>query len=295
MALSEDFLDHLQSGLTTLARCWLLRRKDGWVRGFTDHDTDVVFAGVTFRADTGLTAHALMQTTGLAIDNTEALGALSDASVTEADIRAGRFDGAEVEAWLVNWANPDERLLQFRGSLGEITRSGGAFRAELLGLTETLNRPQGRVYQSACSAVLGDGRCGFDTNQPGFSEELAVVAIEDDVRFTLDGADEQPERWFEKGRFAVLDGGAAGLVGVIKNDGIGAGGRVVELWQALRAPMRVGDRVRIEAGCDKRHQTCRDRFDNIVNFRGFPHIPGEDRLLSVPVQGTTVDETGGGK
>lgn len=295
MALSEDFLDHLQSGLTTLARCWLLRRRDGWVRGFTDHDTDVAFGGVVFRADTGLTAHAIMQTTGLAIDNSEALGALSDASVTEADIRAGRFDGASVEAWLVNWANPDERLLQFRGTLGEITRSGGAFRAELLGLTETLNRPQGRVYQSACSAVLGDGRCGFDTDQPGFSAELAVVAIEDDVRFTLDGAVEQPERWFEKGRFAVLDGGAAGLVGVIKNDGIGAGRRVVELWQALRAPMRVGDRVRIEAGCDKRHQTCRERFDNIVNFRGFPHIPGEDRLLSVPVQGTTVDETGGGK
>lgn len=295
MALGEAFIDHVQSGLTTLARCWLLRRKDGWVRGFTDHDEDVVFGGVTFCADTGLTAHAIMQTTGLAIDNTEALGALSDASVTEADIRAGRFDGAEIEAWLVNWANPDERLLQFRGALGEITRSGGAFRAELLGLTETLNRPQGRVYQSACSAVLGDGRCRFDLDQPGFSAELDVVAVEDDVRFTVDGATGQPERWFEKGRFKVLDGPAAGLVGVIKNDRVGPGGRMVELWQAIRATVRVGDRVRIEAGCDKRHQTCRDRFDNIVNFRGFPHIPGEDRLLSVPVQGTTVDETGGGK
>lgn len=295
MALGEGFIDHVQSGLTTLARCWLLRRKDGWARGFTDHDEDVVFGGVTFRADTGLTAHAIMQTTGLAIDNTEALGALSDASVTEADIRAGRFDGAEIEAWLVNWANPDERLLQFRGALGEITRSGGAFRAELLGLTETLNRPQGRVYQSACSAVLGDARCRFDLDQPGFSAELDVVAVEDDVRFTLDGATGQPERWFEKGCFKVLDGPGAGLVGVIKNERVGPGGRVVELWQAIRASVRVGDRVRIEAGCDKRHQTCRDRFDNIVNFRGFPHIPGEDRLLSVPVQGTTVDETGGGK
>lgn len=167
--------------------------------------------------------------------------------------------------------------------------------AELLGLTETLNRPQGRVYQSACSAVLGDARCRFDLDQPGFSTELDVVAVEDDVRFRLDGATGQPERWFEKGRFAVIEGSAAGLVGVIKNDVTGPDGRVVELWQAIRATVRVGDRVRIEAGCDKRHQTCRDRFDNIVNFRGFPHIPGEDRLLSVPVQGTTVDETGGGK
>jgi uncharacterized phage protein (TIGR02218 family) len=295
MTMNQAFLDHVQSGLTTLARCWLLRRRDGWVRGFTDHDSDVVFGGVTFRADTGLTAHAIMQTTGLSIDNSEALGALSDASVTEADIRAGRFDGAEVEAWLVNWADPEERLLQFRGRLGELTRSGGAFRAELLGLTEALNQPQGRVYQSACSAVLGDAHCRFDTDQPGFSEDLAVVAVEDGVRFTLDGATAQPARWFEKGRFTVLDGAAAGLVGVVKNDGAGPGGRVVELWQAVRAPVSVGDRVRIEAGCDKRHQTCRDKFDNIVNFRGFPHIPGEARLLSVPVEGTTTDETGGRK
>lgn len=134
--MTQDFLDHLASGLTTLSRCWCLRRADGWVQGFTDHDTDISFDGVDFRAGTGLTANALMQTTGLSIDNSEALGALSDASVTEADIRAGRFDGAKVEAWLVNWENPAERILQFRGTLGEITRSGGAFRAELLGLTE---------------------------------------------------------------------------------------------------------------------------------------------------------------
>ncbi|MZR14039.1 DUF2163 domain-containing protein [Maritimibacter sp. DP07] len=295
MHMSEAFLDHLQGGLTTLARCWLLRRRDGWVRGFTDHDRDLAFDGVTFRAETGLTAHAIMQTTGLAIDNSEALGALSDAAVSEADIRAGRFDGAEVEAWLVNWADPAERVLQLHGTLGELTRAGGAFRAELLGLSEALNQPQGRVYQSACSAVLGDTRCGVDLDQPGFSETCTVLRVEDEVRLTLEGEIAQPERWFAKGRLRVLDGEAAGLTGVIKNDAPGAAGRHVELWQALRAPLAPGDRVRIEAGCDKRLETCRDRFANIVNFRGFPHVPGEDRLLSVPVTGTTVDTTGGGK
>lgn len=295
MALSQSFLDHVQGGLTTLSRCWLLRRTDGWVRGFTDHDSDISFGGVTYRADTGLTANAIMQTTGLAIDNSEALGALSAAAVTEIDILAGRFDGADVEAWLVNWANPSERMMQFRGKLGEITRAGGAFRAEILGLSEGLNKPQGGVYQKPCRAVLGDGRCGVDLDGAGMSEELSVLAVEEGVRFTVDGATEYPERWFEKGRLVALDGEAAGLVGVIKNDGIGASGRVVELWQGLRVDVRVGDKVRIEAGCDKRHQTCVQKFDNILNFRGFPNIPGEGRLMSVPVQGTTIDETGGGK
>lgn len=293
MPATQAFLDHVQSGLTTLARCWKLTRRDGWSRGFTDHDADILFGGQTYKADTGLTAHAIMQTTGLSIDNSEAVGALSDASLRDRDVEAGRFDGANVEAWLVNWANPEERSLQFRGNLGEITRSGGAFRAELLGLAEGLNRVQGRVYQSDCSAILGDGRCRFDLATPGFFEDLAVASTDDSTSFILTGGREHPNRWFERGRVRVLDGSGAGLSGVVKNDAKHPDGRRIELWQALREEIVPGDRLRLEAGCDKQSLTCRMKFDNMINFRGFPDIPGEDRLLSVPVSGETVDTTGG--
>ncbi|MDP4989929.1 MAG: DUF2163 domain-containing protein, partial [Marivita lacus] len=124
------------TGVTTVARVWEVRCRDGRRFGFTDHDLDLSFDGLVFRADTGMSAAAVQQGTGLSVDNTEAVGALSDASVTEADIAAGRFDGAEVTAWLVNWADVTARKVLFRGSLGEITRNGGAFTAELRGLTE---------------------------------------------------------------------------------------------------------------------------------------------------------------
>ena len=124
--MSVEALDaHLATGVTGVARCWRLTRRDGVVHGFTDHDRDLGFDGTIFLAGTGLSAAALSQSTGLAVDNSEAVGALSDVSVTEADIVAGRFDGAEVEAWLVEWANPENRVMQFRGSIGEISRSGG--------------------------------------------------------------------------------------------------------------------------------------------------------------------------
>lgn len=295
MALSEALLDHLASGITTLARCWRLTRRDGWSRGFTDHDGDLVFDGVTYVANTGLSARALMQTTGLSIDNSEALGALTDLSVTEADIRAGRFDGAEVEVWLVNWAEVSERMMLFRGHLGEITRAGGAFRAELLGLAEILNQPQGRVYQKSCSAVLGDGKCRFDLGQLGFTDEAEVLAVEYGTKLSLSGTQDPPDRWFERGMLTVLTGAAEGLTGVIKNDRRSAAGRDVALWQELRAGIVPGDRVRIVAGCDKQPGTCEDKFGNMLNFRGFPTIPGEDRLLSVPVRGTTTDNTSDAK
>ena len=135
MAGREDLLAHLAGGVTTLCRAWAVQRKDGTLLGFTDHDRDLRFDGIVFRAGTGMTARALVQTTGLAVDNSEAVGALSSDAVTEADLMAGRYDAAEVRCWLVNWTDVAQRLLQFRGSLGEIVRSGGAFRAELRGLT----------------------------------------------------------------------------------------------------------------------------------------------------------------
>lgn len=275
---------HLEGAITTVCRCWRLQRRDGATFGFTDHDGDLVFDSTVFRAGSGLSASAVQQTTGLSVDNTEALGALSDASVTEADLIAGRYDGAEVVAWLVNWAAPEERVIQFRGTLGEIARSGGAFRAELRGLTEALNQPQGRVIQSSCGAVLGDGACRFDLSQPGYFVERAVEAVEAGRVFAFTALAGFDDRWFERGRFTVLSGAAAGLVGMVKNDRIGPAGRRVELWQALATGVAVGNMVRIEAGCDKRADTCRMKFGNFMNFRGFPHVPGDDWLTSYPTR-----------
>ncbi|MDH2327624.1 DUF2163 domain-containing protein [Cereibacter sp. SYSU M97828] len=280
---------HLALGVTTVCRAWAVARADGIMLGFTDHDTDLAFDGITFAASSGLTAMALQQTTGLAVDNTEALGALSDAGVTEADLLAGRFDRAEMRCWLVNWADPSQRSLQFRGTFGEITRTGGAFRAELRGLTEALNQPQGRSYQTGCSALLGDRACGFDLSGPGYSAERAAEQIEDRriLRFAdFAGFD---DRWFERGRLVVLTGAGAGVVGLIKNDRLSASGREIELWQSLGPDIAPGDMLRIEAGCDKRAETCRLKFANFANFRGFPHIPGEDWLASYPNSGSVKD------
>ena len=89
---------HLGTGHTTVSRCWKITRNDGEVLGFTDHDRDRSLDEVAFQAETGLTAMALQQGTGLAVDNTEAIGALSSTAIREEDIEASRYDGAEVLA-----------------------------------------------------------------------------------------------------------------------------------------------------------------------------------------------------
>lgn len=291
MGFTQALQAHLGTGTTTLCRCWGLTRADGRRLGFTDHDVDLAFEGFVFRAGTGLTASALEQSSGLAVNNTEAVGALSSAAVSDADLTAGRYDGAEVLAWLVNWKRPEERALQFRGTLGEITRGAGAFVAELRGVTESLNQPVGRVYQTRCGTVLGSAACGFNTTTFGYAAEEPVISVADGKAFRI-AAGAFAARLFERGRFEVLDGEAAGLVGVVKNDRILGAERVIELWEAIRASLAAGDRVRVVAGCDKRAETCRDKFQNLMNFRGFPTIPGEDWLMAYPAAS---DRNDGGK
>jgi uncharacterized phage protein (TIGR02218 family) len=274
---------HLASGATTVCRVWTVTRRDGTVLGFTDHDCDLQVEGVLCRADTGLSARALQQTTGLSVDNSEAVGALSDAAIAEGDLSAGRFDGAEVRTFLVNWQAPEERLELFRGSFGEVTRSEGRFQVELRGLSEALNQPQGFSYLPTCSAVLGDGRCRFDLAAPGYRIEAAIERVEGGSAFLLNASPAFDDRWFEGGRVEAVTGQAAGLIGVVKSDRRLPGGRRIELWQSLGADPVAGDILRISAGCDKLAATCRTKFGNFLNFRGFPNVPGEDWLASYPV------------
>lgn len=285
----SDLYAHLATRATTVCRAWSLVRRDGVTLGFTDHDRDLTFDGIRFAASSGVTARALAQSTGLSVDNSEAAGALSAAALTEGDILAGLYDGAEVSVWLVNWADTTARLRQFRGSIGEIERGGGAFRAELRGLSEVLNQPQGLVYQKPCSAILGDQRCTFSLAAPGFFDERPVEVVIDRIRFGYAGFNSFADRWFEAGRLVVLTGVAAGLVGVVKNDRLTGSGRVIELWQSIGAEVGAGDLVRLEAGCDKRAETCKFKFSNFLNFRGFPDIPGEDWLMAYPTRATIND------
>ena len=278
----DALLAHLEGAVTTVCRAWAVERADGMRLGFTDHDRDLAFSGWDFRADSGMSAGALAQTTGLSVDNMEAVGALSDPAITEADIAAGRYDRATVTIWLVNWAAPEERLVLFRGSLGEVTRAAGGFRADLRGLAEELNQPRGRVYQRGCSCILGDAGCGVDLDEPGLQAEVAVSQVSGSRRFACEGLAGFAEGWFVRGRLRVLSGAGAGLTGQIQSDTLDGSTRHLELWQEMRAAIAPGDLVRVEAGCAKTLSDCRDKFDNVLNFKGFPYIPGDDWVTSYP-------------
>lgn len=279
---NDALLTHLATGATHVCHCWAITRRDGFVLGFTDHDRAIVFDGIRFTPESGLSAKALASTTGLSVNNTEAVGVLSSDAITEADIEAGRYDAAKVRIWQVQWDNPSAREVQFAGSIGEITRASGGFQAELRGLSDALNQPQGRSYLKTCSAILGDAQCALDLSDPAFSVSRDVSFETEGHSFRFADLSMFNDGWFVGGLLEVQTGNARGLSAVIREDIQEDDGRIIRVWEPIRAQIAVGDTVRIIAGCDKRSATCREKFANFINFQGFPDIPGDDWLVSVP-------------
>jgi uncharacterized phage protein (TIGR02218 family) len=284
-AIPEALQAKFDSGVTTLCRCWRITRRDSVVQGFTDHDEDVVLDGLPCRAGTGFAGSEASTKLGLAVGGSEISGGLSDDALNEADLAAGRYDAAVVEVFLVDWSEPELFVLLSKGTLGEVRREGAAFVAELRGLADRLSQESGRLYTAACSADLGDERCGVDLGDPLYRGAGAVNALKGISSFLAIGLDEFADGWFTAGRLAWTGGPNEGLAVEVKQHRNGADGVLIELWQAMAEPLSVGDTFTVTAGCDKRFDTCRDRFLNAANFRGFPHIPGNDFVARTAIAG----------
>ena len=282
--IPADLQSKLDSGCTTLCRCWILTRSDGVVQGFTDHDEDVILGGVTCAAGTGLTGSEATQKLGLAADTSEISGALAADTLNGDDLAAGRYDAAAVELWLTDWSEPALRVLIAKGALGEVKRDGTAFTAELRGTSDRLSQQTGRLFTTTCSADLGDARCKIDLTAPAYRGVGSVTSVTATSSFTASGLDAFDDGWFTAGKLTFASGANADLSVEVKTHR-NTGSVSIDLWQAMPEPVGAGDAFSVTAGCDKAFATCHDRFANAVNFRGFPHIPGNDFVISYPVQG----------
>lgn len=160
--IPEEMAARIESGAAGLCHAWVVRRTDGVVAGFTDHDRDLVVEGVVCRAASSWTAGAADSGVGFSAGSAAVAGGLDDLAITDADVEAFLYDGAAVELWRVDWARPDLRVRLWTATLARIRREGAGFTADLEGPLAKLERVVGRTYGRECDAVLGDGRCRVD-------------------------------------------------------------------------------------------------------------------------------------
>jgi uncharacterized phage protein (TIGR02218 family) len=109
-----------------------------------------------------------------------------------------------------------------------------------------------------------------------------VVASASLTQLTASGLSAFASGWFSRGLLAFTAGANVGFKVEVKLHTADTSGPYLDLWQPAPNPIAVGDTFTVTAGCDKLIDTCDLRFNNAVNFRGFPHIPGSDFLLANP-------------
>lgn len=284
---SSDLNTHIQGEVTSLATLWKITRKDGTVLGFTDHDEDITYpanpSGLVYAAATAYSRSALRSSDNLDVQNIQMEGVIELDSISDDDIRAGKYDYAAVEIRMVNWQDLSQ------GSVGEPTVTGWIgqvelkefqYSAELRGLSQLLTQTLGDLYQPGCRVDLGDpATCKVDL--AALTQAGEVTSTADNRTIFASGVSEA-DGYFDGGLLTWVTGANAGLSMEVKQWTDGSASGEIVLMLKMLLDIQAGDTFTIAPGCDKNVSTCKNKFNNVINFHGEPYVPGRDFLFTYP-------------
>lgn len=292
--ISAQMQTHIEGGVTTLATLWRIKRRDGTNFGFTDFQSDLTFddgeGSLKYLAKSGVSRTAVRANSTLSVDNLEIMSRLEVGIVQEDDVRAGLWDFAEVRLSLVNYKDLTMGNIKIsRGFLGEVSIRDHDYLAEFRSLTQTLSQTIGEVYTVGCLADVYDSRCGL--NKAASTDSTTVEAIDSGntvitypagalKEHPLNSGNDSPDGHHTGGLITFTSGLNAGISLEIHNHVASTRElTAVEPWPFTVAP---GDAFDVHPGCDKVVTTCVTKFNNVANFRGFPHVPGTDQITRYP-------------
>jgi len=278
-----DLQTHYNLEATKLTILIKIVRRDTQTFGFTSHDKRLYYNGLWYETNESSPFMSdLKRDSGLAPSNSEIDGSFST-DITASDAEAELWSGAIVDVYRANWTDIGDGVkLLAHGELGEITHDGRKYKVEMMGRAHKLGRVVTRHYLPTCDADLGDARCGVDIE--ALAVNLTVTSVTDNRIFATDLGSPATADYFTYGRVTWLTGLNADRQMEVKSQ-TEAG--VFTLQLGMKRAITVGDTLRAYPGCNKLHKTgvaeylgdCKIKFDNVVNFRGFPEIPGIDKIL----------------
>ncbi|WP_206238066.1 DUF2163 domain-containing protein [Novosphingobium terrae] len=257
--------------LETVATWWRIDRRDGVSLGFTTHDADLWFDALLHRSAPGMKPAAIRRSTGFDADSAEVDGAIAHDSIAEADLVAGRYDGARVAVGLVDWQTLEFTAI-YAGSIGGVTQDSNRFSAQLVSRKGDLARDPVPRTSPCCRADFCGQGCGLSAAR--FTHE-AVLASFDPGQNAVTMAGDVAASLLPGGQIRWLDGPYAGLAMTIA--GLAGDGLVLD--RPLDLPLAAGLRAQLREGCDHTLATCAARFGNALNFRGEPFLPGNDMVI----------------
>jgi uncharacterized phage protein (TIGR02218 family) len=265
-------LQHYQSGCTTLCTIWTITLTNGTQHFFTDHDQDVIFSGQIYMSVVGYSPTAVDTSSELNPDNLELAGFMTSPSLTEADIHSGIWDYAKVEIAEINYLDPSmgKNILR-TGTIGQVKGGRTKFTAELRGLMQAYTRTIVRETTKECTADLGDARCKVDL--AAFTITVTVQTVDALNQSITSSGIPGPTSYWDGGLVSFTSGANAGLKMEVQFSTAGA----ISLHESMPFVIAPGDTFTMYPGCSKRLiEDCKNKFDNVINNRGFEYLPGSD-------------------
>ncbi len=287
-SLTFEMTQHLAEEVTNLATLWHAILVTGQEFFFTSHDADVVFEGNTYVAESGFLTTASANTSELSVDNVNIEGYVTPTGVTDEALRNGLWDGAYMEIFRANWMDPTMGpIRQHAGNLGQVDYStNGYFTAELRGLLQKISQTIGHEYSSECWADLGDSEC--KVNLAPLSRDVTIVSAASRKNFvTTAFSPSVPAGWFTGGLAHFTSGLNQDLQMEIKSHS----GTTIELFLPLPYTIAPSDGVHLSPGCNKTFDHCKNKFNNVLNMRAQPYVPGMDDILAVTIHSSVTNTT----
>lgn len=249
---------------------------DSSVITLTDHNKPFVLDGTTYNPSPNLNAIQMLQTKGTQVNTQKVFSTWFEGVFTLEELNAGLYDDADIEVGWAAWRlTPIEGMVIFSGKVGEITFNDEGVTFEALDDMKLLEENFGRTYTTHDPYTFGDPQFGL--SEASFTDTGSInFVLSNRLKFKADGPmTSQQSGWFTFGKLTFTSGPNNGYSGEVKihDKNVDANiGTSIEFFIPTPYPMTVGDTFEIVAGYDGSFTQCKNKFNNAVNFGGFPTI-----------------------
>ena len=270
--IGDELKGHLKKTVTTIANCWLISLKDGSNIGFTDYSHNLQYDNVLYYANHTIAVSTVESNNSFSADNFEMEAVLNSEFISDNDLLSGRYNRATIEYFIVNYKSPEQgRVMVKKGYIYEIRLHDNKFFADVRSINYELNKQTRPVYSETCRAKFKSKQCGVSGNNHIIC--VSIVGIQEKKKIVVDSVIKYPDLYNNAViRFLLPNNEKK------ENRIIGVSGNVIFLHDEVESSVNIGNKVLLFPECNKSFLVCCNIFDNALNFRGEPHVPGFDEM-----------------
>lgn len=277
-AASEKLIALLDASQFVMADLYTITTIQNDIYRYTNYDFDLIVAGELYHSDGPIISRdGITLSLGVEVDNLSVTIDVTDEETFESlrivqAFHNGQMDGArfKLERIFMDASTPTDTsagtIKLFEGRIIEPEFDRNTIQASVASDLDELSVQIPRnLYQPSCTNTVFDSACGLARSAHVVNATIEAGSTAARILCDLN----QPQGWFTQGVIEFLDGGNAGLKRTIRLHETD----VLLLTLPLLEAPQVGQRIRVYPGCDKRLETCQNRFNNFARFRGAPFIP----------------------